>query len=113
MKSRRILFTLVAFGWSWLPLRPADASPDYLQVVRAYADTMIQHGRDEYGSIKSPLFASTLDRKTLKVPEKFLGNIDGIRNSDRALGANPMHDENLYQVLYALSEITGDAKYAA
>ena len=27
-------------------------------------------------------------------------------------GANPMHDENLYQVLYALTEATGDKRYA-
>lgn len=113
MKTSRILFTFVALGWAWPAVRAGDAAPDYLQIVRAYADTMIQHGRDEYGSIQSPLFASTLDRKTLKVPEKFPGNIEGIRNSDRALGANPMHDENLYQVLYALSEITGDVRYAA
>jgi hypothetical protein len=113
MKSPKLFFTIAGLCCAAWPLVAAEAAPDYLKVVRAYADTMIQHGRDEYGSVKSPLFASTLDRTTLKVPEKFVGTIEGIRNSDRALGANPMHDQNLYQVLYALSEITGDARYAA
>jgi hypothetical protein len=37
-----------------------------------------------------------------------------IRGGDRALGgANPMHDQNLYQILHALSAITGRKKYAA
>jgi hypothetical protein len=37
----------------------------------------------------------------------------GIRSHDRLLtGANPMHDQNLYQILYALTELTGEKKYA-
>jgi hypothetical protein len=37
----------------------------------------------------------------------------GIRPHDRMLtGANPMHDQNLYQVVYALTDVTGDPRYA-
>jgi len=36
--------------------------PDYLTLVRAYADCMIRQGRDRYGAVHSPLFASTLTR---------------------------------------------------
>ena len=90
---------------------PADTGPDYLAIVKAYANTMIEQGRDTYGQEHTPLFAAGLDRKTFE-PGKFPG-IQGIRGGDRATtGANPMHDENLYQVLYALTEITGDEKYA-
>ncbi len=97
---------------------------DYLHIVKSYADALLEHGRDTYGRVNSPLFATTLDRKTLK---KFEGEeLERIwhirlkdwenwriRNRDRMLtGANPMHDQNLYQILYALMEITGDKRYA-
>lgn len=91
-----------------------DDATRYLDIVRRYADAMIGHGRDVYGEMKSPLFAATLDRKTLRLPEKPPGNISGIRDGDRTLtGANPMQDENLYQVLYALAKATGEKRYAA
>ncbi|MBI5687743.1 MAG: hypothetical protein HZC54_21950 [Verrucomicrobia bacterium] len=105
---------LTAFRPCVLAEEKAQAASRYLDIVRRYADAMIEHGRDVYGEVKSPLFAATLDRKTLKLPEKPPGNISGIRNGDRTLtGANPMHDENLYQVLYALTKATGEMRYAA
>lgn len=92
----------------------AAAAPDYLAVVRAYADSMIREGRDAYGSVHSPLFAAALDRRTLRLPAEPVAEIPGIRKGDRSLsGANPMHDENFYQVLYALTEATGERRYAA
>ena len=97
-------------------------APDYLEVVRRYADAMIEHGRDTYGREKSPLFAAALDRRRLgpleglalrRVSRASRGEW-GVRPGDRVLtGANPMHDQNLYQVLYALTDVTGDRKYAA
>jgi len=99
----------------------ASGGADYLKIVRAYADVLIRHGRDTYGQVHSPLFATTLDRKTLRLPEgKTLERIKGIRREawgirphDRMLtGANPMHDLNLYQVLYGLTKATGDSRYA-
>ncbi len=98
-----------------------NSSAIYLQTVRAYADTMIEHGRDYYGEVHSPLFAVTLDRKTLAMPEgESLENIQnlsfedwGVRNQDRILnGANTMRHQNLYQILYALTGISGDSVYA-
>lgn len=97
---------------------------DYLGIVKAYADAMIEQGRDTYGKEHSPLFATMLDRKTMRMfseaEQKRLWRIRlddwenwGIRNRDRVFkGANPMHDENLYQVLYVLTEATGDKRYA-
>ena len=85
-----------------------------LKVVRAYADAMLHDGRDAYGKVHSPLFAAALNRRTLKVFEKSPPGLPDIRNSDRTYnGANPMLDMNLLQTLYALSETTGDARYAA
>jgi hypothetical protein len=102
----------------------AEGRADYLQVVRSYADTLLEKGRDSYGKEHSPLFATTLDRKSLKIFDEAglerLWQIRlqdwenwGVRNRDRmTTGANPMHDQNLYQILYALTEITGDKRYA-
>lgn len=100
---------------------PEAKGADYLQIVTAYADALIERGRDTYGDKHSPLIATTLDRKTLKPFEgaelERIRSIPqegwGIRPHDRMLtGANPQHDQNLYQLLYALSEITGDERYA-
>ncbi len=94
---------------------------DYLQVVLSYANTLLDEGRDHYGEDDSPLIATTLNRKTLSLLEgenlEKVANIQrekwGIREHDRMLtGANPMHDQNLYQVLYALAQITEESRYA-
>lgn len=92
--------------------------PSLLDIVRRYADTMIEHGQDSYGDQKSGLLLSALDRHTLKPLEMRPAPPGGIRREDRAglpwqrlTGANPQLDENLLRVLYALSEITGDNRY--
>lgn len=113
------VFTLVAFcavsGGS-----DADAA-DYLKMVRDYADAMMENGRDVYGTQHSPLFAETLDRQTGRLLEgDALQQVAalpfdkwGIRPHDRMLaGANPQHCQNLYQILYALSTLTGQSRYA-
>jgi len=88
-----------------------DEQADYLEIVRAYADCMVEQGRDRYGSEHSPLFAAAMDREGF-TPGSFPG-VSGIREHDRMTsGANPMHHENLYQLLYALSKATGERKYA-
>ncbi|MBD3377846.1 hypothetical protein GF406_22645 [candidate division KSB1 bacterium] len=85
--------------------------PDYLNMVRDYADAMIQYGRDTYGSEHSPLFAVALDRNTMKIG--CFNNIPGIRNMDRTLGgANPQRNTHFYAILYELTELTGENKYA-
>jgi hypothetical protein len=86
---------------------------DYLRIVRGYADTLIARGRDTYGDVHSPLFTTTLDRTTLGLLDS-APPLAGMRKEDRAINAaNPMHDQNLYQTLYALTEVTGDPGYAA
>lgn len=124
MRARLPILTCLAFlsvTPAWLAGRAAEAgAPDYLAVVRAYADAMIEKGRDRYGAEHSPLFAAALDREVIGVPEGsrkerlLKSNPPGIRSGDRILsGANPMTDQNLYQTLYALSEVTGERRYAA
>lgn len=92
--------------------------PSFLEIVRRYADTIIEYGRDMYGDRKSGLLLSALDRATLKPLEIRPAPPGGIRRGDRAglpwrrlAGANPQHDQNLLRVLYVLSDITGDKCY--
>ncbi|MCY2954661.1 MAG: hypothetical protein NTU53_22245 [Planctomycetota bacterium] len=92
--------------------------PDFLQVVRRYADTMIDRGRDTYGPQKTGLFLSSLDRMTLAPLTVRPAPPAGIRRGDRAgrpwvemSGANPHLDQNLLRILYTLSQITGDNRY--
>jgi len=91
----------------------------YLDVVRRYADTMIEHGRDTYGPAKSGLILSALDRTTLSPLTIRPAPPAGIRRGDRSgppwsalTGANPHLDENLLRIFYTLTPMTGDAKYA-
>jgi hypothetical protein len=94
-------------------------STNFLDVVRRYADTMLERGRDTYGPQKSGLFLSALDRMTLAPLKVRPAPPGGIRRGDRPgrawvemNGANPMLDQNLLRVLYTLSEITGETRYA-
>src|SRR5688572_8816608 len=97
---------------------PAEVS-NLLAVVRRYADTMIEHGRDTYGPQKTGLLLSALDRSTMAPLKVRPAPPGGIRRGDRSgrpwvemNGANPMLDQNLLRVFYTLSEITGDGRYA-
>ncbi|MFH1741331.1 MAG: hypothetical protein ABIH23_20190 [bacterium] len=116
-----MLGILFVFAGTAPALGNEAAKPDYLQIVVSYADALIEQGRDTYGEVHSPLFATTLDRKTLRLFEGDdlerivnIARVDwGIRPHDRMLtGANPMHDQNLYQLLYALSTVTGNNRYS-
>ena len=57
--------------------------PDFLKVVRRYADTMIERGRDSYGPQKSGLLLSALDRTTLAPLASRPAPPGGIRRGDR------------------------------
>jgi hypothetical protein len=102
------------------PRRRGLASDELRGVVRGYVDTLLADGRDRYGAQDSPLIAAALDHDMHRLPEgerleqlRTLPRSEwGIRSHDRILtGANPMHDQNLYQILYALADTTGSARY--
>ena len=97
----------------------ASPSTNFLTVVKGYADAMLEHGRDTYGPQKSGLFLSALDRMTLQPLTVRPAPPGGIRRGDRPgrawsamNGANPHIDQNFLRVLYTLTEITGDSRYA-
>ncbi len=92
----------------------------FLDVVRRYADAMIEHGRDTYGEVETGLFLSALDRRTLKPLSIRPTPPGGIRRGDRVglpwrnlVGANPQVDGNLLRGLYALSRMSGENLYKA
>lgn len=97
----------------------APATNDFLSVVRRYADTMVEHGRDTYGPQKSGLLLSALDRMRLLPLTVRPAAPGGVRRGDRPgrawtamNGANPQLDQNLLRIFYTLTEITGEPRYA-
>lgn len=91
---------------------------EYHHLAVEYADYMIENGKDHYGKVHSPVFVSMLNRENDSLyadPEKeifFERSETGIREIDRTWnGANPFNDEGLYELLYQLSDDTGDDKY--
>ena len=119
IRLARLIFALVI-----LANRPAVAAPKpvpkspYLGVVYRYADARLQHGRDTFGSQKTGLFLSALDRKMLAPLKDRPAAPAGIEESWRAgpkdgplVGANPRHDQNFLRLLYTLSELSFKPTY--
>ncbi len=100
---------------------------DYRAMAVAYANYMIEYGRDRYGEIHSPLFVSIMDRKTStvfkyrKVPYAHvvtkpyapgLRRDYKLRPNDRTYsGGNLLEDLPLYGLLYRLTGLTNDKRY--
>ena len=92
------------------------AAPDYGAAAKDFADAMLAHGRDTYGALHTPLFAATLDLRTLRMPATTSEATRQLytkyfRSDDFATSSNPMFDTDFYQLLNALTPLTGDPKY--
>ena len=118
-RSMMLLLALPAASLRAAAAPGQAADPSLLDVVRRYADTMLERGRDTYGPQKSGLLLSALDRTTMLPLTARPAPPGGVRREDRVgppwsalTGANPHHDENLLRVLYVLSDVTTDPKYA-
>lgn len=128
--SATVIAAVVGFGVTVM-ISNADsswattlASGDYAGIARAYADYMIERGRDTYGEVHSPLFMTVLNRRTAKPFKAPYPHViakpyaPGLRRDhkmrpyDRTYaGSNPLQDLPLYGLLYRLSEVTGDSRY--
>jgi len=89
------------------------ASADPLPQIRRFADNLIEHARDRYGPKHTPLFVCQLDvdAKTLPPADTRL-----YASSNRG-GAGPhmnnlQFDSGRLRLLYALTEVTGEKRYA-
>ncbi len=116
MKSSRLSWLFLGVA---LTAQAESISTNFLPIVQRYADTMLERGRDVYGPQKTGLLLSALDRTTLAPLKVRPAAPAGIRRGDRPgrawvemNGANPMLDQNLLRVLYALTELTGEPRYA-
>jgi hypothetical protein len=126
------LRTLFLAGLIFAPA--VSAQPErYLDVATKFVETMMDKGTDRYGAVHSPLFAALLDLDTMSLPVKKWPNElkprpsgmiiaigyglpdlpVGVRASDRApIGNNLATDIVLLRVMYELSALTGNRKYA-
>lgn len=77
-----------------------------------YAEAMLVYGRDRFGPENSPLFAAALERTSYTLPVE--PPPAGLPEATRTIrGANPMLDQNLYQVLWWLTEVGYDPRWRA
>lgn len=85
----------------------------YLRRAMDFADMMVKYGTDRYGSISTPLFASTIDTRNNSVPHDFLDLLPGCRANDRSIhGNNLMHDIPLIRAFQYLTKLTGEESYS-
>jgi hypothetical protein len=104
---------------------PVVAADDYVSVAKAYADYMIEHGRDTYGKKHTPLFVTGMDRHTGKMIKPPFAHVKRkpfmpgwerdreLRGSDRNYGqADPLDQLTLLKLMHRLTEITGDKRCA-
>ncbi len=93
--------------------RSPDAAADPLPCIRRFADNLIEHARDRYGPKHTPLFVCQLDVEKRSLPP---ADTHLYASSNRG-GAGPemnnlQFDSGRLRLLYALSKITGEARYA-
>jgi len=110
-----LLFNLVCF--ETICQAATQAKRNWGHYVTNCLDTLIDHGRDVYGSVQSPLFMSVIDTKTLIAPEKpdaydSLLRLEGRITRRGERGSNVWHDQALLHTMYQVSNLTGDKRYA-
>jgi len=88
----------------------------YGDYVRQCVDLLLEHGTDRYGKIQAPILVAILDVRTRQCPEDPLPLDEAwrvMRRGRRAPAGNNLYlDQPLLRVLHALSERTGEKRYA-
>ncbi len=85
--------------------------------VQACLDALLDHGRDAYGSISSPLVMAVLDADLLVSPahpQQFdaLVRLEERIHRRAERGSNLWYDQPLLRAMYRMSELTGEPRYA-
>jgi outer membrane protein assembly factor BamB len=110
---------------------PASAqSNPYRDAAHKHANALLEHGRDHYGRVHTPLFVQFIDLRTLEIPAQRtaaewrteMSHWKEDRNylmwgKDRssvlwAQDSNLLWDTENVRLFYALSKETGDPRYA-
>jgi len=111
-KSERLLLAQTLGAQSAFPTEKFDPAKGYLHYAKTFLDTMIAEGRDRYGAVHSPMFASLLELDTHENPEDTPANVPGQRYGDRSIhGGNLFHDIMLLRACDYATSLTGDHKY--
>ncbi len=88
----------------------------YLDYARQCIDLLMEHGTDRYGAIHSPILVNILDVRTRTCPEVPLPLDEPFRAIRRGrrgpAGANLYPDQPAIRAILALSQATGDQRYA-
>lgn len=98
-----------------VPGTTADAPPDYQALVRHFADTLLEHGRDHHGTRSTALWCGVINLADFSVPQhaKQIPLRKGARSQDRAIGGcNLHHDVSTLYAFRTLSALTGSPTYA-
>lgn len=124
------LVLLAVFGSGEVPagsekpeILPSGLTPDaveqkpYRQYARECIELLIAHGTDRYGKVHSPILMNILDVRTRSCPENPLALDEAYRviRRDRRgpAGANLYPDQPTLRACYALSQLSGDPRFAA
>ncbi len=100
---------------------PLDADVDicWRKYVTTCLDTLVAYGTDRYGSVHTPMLMAVLDGNTLESPENPLLYGEDVRTEGRPThgrrspgGSNLWYDMPTLRVMYRVSQLTGDSRYA-
>ncbi|MFO7905936.1 MAG: hypothetical protein ACQESR_19955 [Planctomycetota bacterium] len=83
---------------------PAGDASKYLRSVRTFADTVLEHGRDVYGDVKTPLLVDGLHVETLE-PVRWK------KDGETWVLCNFASQQTLMRLLDGLTELTADGTY--
>ena len=117
--ERAVLFSFLSAGLAVTNSRQAEGQ-DFGQDATAYAQTMLEHGRDVYGDDHTAMFVSILSRDdqpkrlhegNIGAANKKLPGWEGRYYNRDWGGGNLNNHVQLHVLLGELSEATGDPKY--
>lgn len=103
---------LLSLTISFAKEKPKNHSIDYLSYIETFAENLLLHGLDTYGSRSTSMWASIIDTRDFSVPKYGVPATKGTRAHDRAQGgSNLYHDVTTIKVFYALSDVLNNDKY--
>lgn len=88
----------------------------YFKPVKVFADAMLEHGRDRYGPVHTPLFVGQLNIETHAIPACTELDPGLLLNHPEVGGAQPycqnlLFEFGLLDVLQLMSKLTGERRY--